>query len=94
MPSARPLIVFVLALSAVVIGATELLISGIISEQESLVIAYAILALNIAVSIAGFWMRRRYWWIAYAALSVAAFVLIGAATPISGIWTLARVFLT
>jgi len=77
----------VLVLSAVAIGVTELRIAGMIDDR---VIVYAILVVNIGVAIAGLWTQYRYWWLAYAALSVGAFFLIGAVTPISGAWSLAK----
>ncbi len=83
------MMLLVLVLSAIAIGVTELRIAGIIGEQSTII--YALVVLNILVAIAGCWTRQRYVWLTYLVASGAGFLLISAATPVSGALILARV---
>jgi hypothetical protein len=89
MPNSRILVILVLVLSVIATGMTEL--RGIIGGQT--VVAYTIVALNLGVGIAGQWTRHRYAWMAYLALSMAGFLLISAATPITAAVLLVRLLL-
>jgi hypothetical protein len=86
--SFRVTVVVIISLTAIVV--TELRLQEVL-EDDSL-ISYEILLLNLGTAITGWWTPRRIAWLAYLALSGAAFYLMGAATPISGLATLVRHF--
>jgi hypothetical protein len=91
-PRSSHLLITVLVLSALATVATEFRIVGTLSQSNAVVIVYAILIHNLVAAIAGLWAPHRIAWLVYALLSVAAFVLIGAATAINAVWLLARFF--
>jgi len=90
-PRTSHLIAGVLLLSALAIVLIELGSAGYLSMQTHAVLAYAIVFFNAALAVAGFWTRHSAGWAVYLTISVADLVLIGAATPLSGVWTLAKV---
>jgi hypothetical protein len=94
MQSARSLrlLILVLVLGAVAIVSNELRLAGYQSNETARLAAYAIFVFNTAAAIAGLWTAHRGGWLAYAFLSLACTLLIGASTPISALWTFAKLF--
>jgi hypothetical protein len=90
-PRTSHLIVGVLVLSALAIVLVELRLAGYFSIETHAVLVYAIAFFNAAISVIGLWTRHRAASAVYLTISVADLVMIGAATPISGMWILARV---
>jgi hypothetical protein len=88
----KPLVVAVIAISVAMIiltrGLAALRHDGLVSLQAQQILGFSAFGVNAAISILGFWTPHRAAWAAYLVVSVLAFVLIGAATPLTGLWIL------
>ena len=95
MPSERvfPLWAAAVALGVVAVIVTELRLGGAYGDGAGRLVGLAIFFANIAVAMYGIWRRQRVGWVVYLILSLALMVLIGANTPISAMWTMAKFLL-
>ena len=95
MPSERvfPLWAAAVALGATAVTVTELGLSGVFGFETGRILAYAIFFANVAVALFGIWKRQRVLWVVYLVLSLVLMVLIGATTPLSAIWIMAKFLL-
>ena len=90
MLSTRYLIAATIVLSALVVILSEARMAGSVPTTAMSGIATAVFAANGLVAVAGLWTRHRALWTGYLLLSIAAFLLIGAATPINALCILAK----
>jgi hypothetical protein len=94
-PSQRvlPLWPAAIALGLMAVILTELRLNGAYRFETGQILAYTLFFANMAVALFGIWKRQRVAWVVYLILSLALMVLIGASTPISAIWTMAKFLL-
>jgi hypothetical protein len=78
----------VLMLSALAIALKELRSVHYLSFEIHTALVYFVFLLNAAIAAIGLWTPHRIAWATYLIASVACLILIGASTPISGIWIL------
>jgi len=81
----------VLMLSALAIALIELSLADYLSLEIHTALGIFLFLLNAAIAAIGLWTPHRIAWATYLIASVACLILIGASTPISGIWILAKV---
>jgi hypothetical protein len=84
----KPLIVAIVAVSVAIIAVTELGHYASWPLRTRQIAGYSAFALNCMIAIRGFWTQYRAAWVAYLVVSVAAFILISASTPLSALWIL------
>jgi len=84
----KPLMTAVLVISVAIAIPSWLGHDGWVSLQTRQIEGFLAFGLNVAVSIFGFWTPERAAWAAYLGVSVLAFVLVSAATPLDLIWIL------
>jgi hypothetical protein len=88
-----PLWAAAVALGAVAIFATELRLHGAYGDEAGRFVGLTIFFANVAVALYGIWRRQRVGWVIYLVLSLVLMVLIGANTPISAVWIMAKFLL-
>ena len=84
----KPLMIAVLAISAVIAILSWLGHYGWSSLQTRQIEGFSAFGLNAAVAILGFWTPERAAWAVYFGVSILAFLLLSAATPLNVIWIL------
>jgi hypothetical protein len=85
-----PLWTLAVGLGVLAIVLTEFRLHGSLDSEIWLNFPVGIFLANMVLAAFGIWKGRRIAWIVYLVLSVALMVLIGAATPVSGLWTMAK----
>jgi hypothetical protein len=92
MPSKREFLLWAAAvvLGVVAIIVTEVRLGGAFGDEAGRIVGLVVFFANIAVALYGIWRGQRVGWVIYLILSLALMVLIGANTPISAVWTLAK----
>jgi hypothetical protein len=81
----------VLMLSALAIALNELSLADYLSLEIHGALVYFVFLLNAAIAAIGLWTPHRVAWATYLIASVACLLLIGASTPMSAVWILAKV---
>jgi hypothetical protein len=84
----KPLMMAVLVISVVIATLSWLGHYGWSSLQTRQIEGLSAFGLNAVVAILGFWTPERAAWAAYMGVSVLAFLLLSAATPLNVLWTL------
>jgi hypothetical protein len=85
------LLIGVLALGVLAVVLNELNLADHLSFETHRLLVYLVFLINATIAIVGMWTSHRIPWAAYLILSIACFTLVGASTPISGFWILAKV---
>jgi hypothetical protein len=88
-----PLLVAIAIISGLIIVVTQLRLHGFVSLRTGQLAAYSTICLNAVIAILGFWTQHSTAWAAYLLVSFLTLFLIGAATPIGGLWILMVVIL-
>lgn len=88
-PKTSSLIIFVIAISAVMAIISNLRIAGYLTLETQLVAAYLAFGLNFMVAVVGFWTRFRLAWLSYLILSVVS-ILFLSSTPFAAAWILIK----
>jgi hypothetical protein len=88
-PKTSSLIIFVIAISAVMSIIKALRIAGYLTLETQLVTAYLAFGLNFMAAIMGFWTRFRLAWLSYLILSVVS-ILFLSSTPHAAAWILIK----
>lgn len=83
------LIIFVIAISAVMAIISNLRIAGYLTLETQLVTAYLAFGLNFMAAIVGFWTPFRLAWLSYLILSVVS-ILFLSSTPLAAAWILIK----
>lgn len=84
----RLAVVLAAALGVLSVVATELRVADRLPAVLDAVVGYTIFAANVVLSIAGLSTPYRPWWLAWLVASLIFMLLIGAVTPIDGLWQL------
>lgn len=87
-PQHRLSVVLAAALGVLSIVIVELRVAGRLPEDVDAVLGYTIFAGNLVLAVAGLRTPYRPWWLGYLVASLLFMLLIGAATPIDGLWLL------
>jgi hypothetical protein len=87
-PQYRLSVVLAAALGVLSIVLIELRVAGRLPEDVDAVLGYTIFAGNLVLAVAGLRTPYRPWWLGYLVASLLFMLLIGAATPIDGLWLL------
>lgn len=88
-PRTSSLIIFVIAISAVMAIIKILRIAGYLTLETQLVAAYLTFGLNFMAAIVGFSTRFRLAWLSYLILSVVS-ILFLSSTPLAAAWILIK----
>jgi len=79
------LILVILLITLVAQMLVQLRLAAVLPATLDFVVVWFLILLNFAMAIAGWWTAYRVVWMFYLLLSIAALVLIGAATPLAAV---------
>ncbi|MDE5454019.1 hypothetical protein GWE18_14305 [Bradyrhizobium sp. CSA112] len=79
-----------LFVGALGIVCSELWRHGYSSLEAARVGGYLLFLINVAIAVFGIWKQQRLAWTAYLIITLVLMLLIGEPTPVSAMWTMAK----